>query len=687
MKRFMRTLALMLALVMVNAGLTALADASTGYNPDDFFTKRDLSGEWDAGKAATITLNGASAETDSNAVTVDGGAITVSEAGVYIVRGALDDGSIVVDVGDEDKVQLVLDGASITSSDSAAILVENADKVFVTLAEGTRNTLANGGAFDDEVVDAAIFAHDDLVINGAGSLTVDSPAGHGIVGKDDVKLVSGDVTVTAGGRGVDANDSLLVAGGSYVITAGKDAMRCKNDDADKGVLIVFDGTLTLTSGGGADNGAAHTDGMRGFGRPAASADEGSSSSTKGLKASGDLIILGGSITADCADDTLHTDADMTVYGGTLTLASGDDGMHANGTLTIEDGVIAIARSYEGIEGQAIVINSGDITVNASDDGLNAAGGNDASGYGFHDMFASQDGVSITINGGGIHVNASGDGIDSNGDLFVNGGSVVVSGPTNSGNGALDYNGTGAIAGGTVVAAGASGMAESFGSDSTQVSALVNLSGQAGAISVADAGGNVILTAEVEKSYDCVVVSCPQMAVGDTITVSNADGGVETELTSVSNGGMGGFGGRMGGNRMGGQMNGGMGNGTMNNGGMGGGRMNGAQDDHAGGRQNGQRKDQTSGQTDDPAEDQSGDAPELPEGAQPPEGMEPPEGDIQPPEGMEPPEGMQMPQGGFGGPFQGMPGGQAPQMPGGPNGQFPGNQPGQTADSADNASEP
>jgi len=144
-------------------------------------------------------------------------------------------------------------------------------------------------------------------------------------------------------------------------------------------------------------------------------------------------------------------------------------------------------------------------------------------------------VLIDISGGTLTVNAGGDGIDSNGDLVVTGGTVVVSGPVSNMNGALDYNGTAIISGGTVVAAGASGMGENFSETSTQAAFLVNLTGDAGEIRVCDAEGNVILAAEVEKSFGTVVISCPGLTVGETYTVTCGDSSVEITLTDIVTG--------------------------------------------------------------------------------------------------------------------------------------------------------
>ena len=101
-------------------------------------------------------------------------------------------------------MQIVLKGASVTSSNSAALYIKSADKVFVTLSAGTDNTLANGGSFaadGDTNIDGAVFAKDDITFNGNGSLTVTSSSGHGVVGKDDVKFAGGTYSITAAKHG------------------------------------------------------------------------------------------------------------------------------------------------------------------------------------------------------------------------------------------------------------------------------------------------------------------------------------------------------------------------------------------------------------------------------------------------------------------------------------------------------
>ena len=610
MKRAIRFIALLVAALLALAAVAGSGEGLGTRLPEigDYFTERDLSGEWDA-TATPIELTGDTAVCASHVVSVEGGTITIVDGGTYVLSGTLEDGCVIVDVKDDERVQLVLNGVSITSADSAAILVKQADKVFITLAEGTENALANGGSFADEAVGAVIFSDEDLSFNGTGSITISSPAGDGIDGKDDVKFASGTYVITAAGRGIDANDSVRIAGGSYTIVSGGDAIRAKHSSNESlGYVYIWDGIFELTAGGGAGEMKAQEFSAMGFaggfgrggmtrrdfegsedmtppefsgtegenmtppefsgtegkgmtppnfaegeaGMPGfpggmepdvggeSAEDEAASVSAKGIRASDDLIILGGSFDIDSLDDALHADGSVTIAGGSIEAASGDDGIHADATLSVLDGSVNITQSSEGLEGEVIAVSGGDIYVRASDDGLNASG---SSGEG--ETFAAQEGVLIDISGGTLYVNADGDGIDSNGDITISGGTVVVSGPENGANGSLDYNGTATVTGGTVIAAGASGMAENFSEGSTQAAFLVGLNGGAGTINVSDADGNEILSAELEKGYATVVVSSPELIVGETYTVASGEASAEITLTDTVTGadagGMGGMG--------------------------------------------------------------------------------------------------------------------------------------------------
>lgn len=248
-------------------------------------------------------------------------------------------------------------------------------------------------------------------------------------------------------------------------------------------------------------------------------------SVKGMKSESQMVLKEGTYTIDSEDDTLHSNGNLAISGGTYKLSSGDDGIHGDSNVTISGGNMEITKSYEGIEGLSIDITGGDISVLASDDGMNAAGGNDSSGFegaGFgKDQFASTEGAYICISGGTVCIDASGDGIDSNGDITVAGGETYLSGPVDGANGTLDYSGNGEVTGGIFVAAGSSAMAQNFSTSSSQGVIMVNLDTPQEAdtqISLISSEGTELLSWSSEKEYSSVIVSCPEIKEGETYTL-------------------------------------------------------------------------------------------------------------------------------------------------------------------------
>ncbi|MBR6684525.1 MAG: carbohydrate-binding domain-containing protein [Firmicutes bacterium] len=267
-------------------------------------------------------------------------------------------------------------------------------------------------------------------------------------------------------------------------------------------------------------------------------EEADSTSIKGLKASGSLLIEGGSFVIDSADDAIHSNMSVTIEGGSFEIASGDDGVHADEKLTINACTMKISESYEGLEAQDVVINGGDISLVASDDGLNAAGGTDSSGTGGRggDVFGpgmmggmSVGNGSITISGGNLYMEASGDGIDANGHIEMTGGYVVVCGPNKGDTATLDYDTTATISGGTFIGSGASGMAQTF-SDSSQGVIACSIGNQSAGstITLNDAGGNVIVEYEPPLDYAVFIYSSEEIVKGETytLTVGSLNGDVD-----------------------------------------------------------------------------------------------------------------------------------------------------------------
>lgn len=254
---------------------------------DDMFSDRDYDISYD--DAEDIILADGASSLDASGVEIDGDTITITKAGSYKLSGSLSDGQIIVDVADDEKVQLVLDGVDITNDDSAVIYVKNADKVFITTTDSD-NSLSVTGEFEEteDGVDAVIYAKDDITLNGAGTLNITCETSHGIVGKDDVKITSGTYNIEAAKKGIDANDSVRVADGEINITSGTDGIHVENTDDEtlgyfyaiggtfnieagydgidaSGEALIYDGEYNIVSGGGYENGAFHSGDMMGGG--------------------------------------------------------------------------------------------------------------------------------------------------------------------------------------------------------------------------------------------------------------------------------------------------------------------------------------------------------------------------------------------------------------------------------------
>ena len=300
------------------------------------FSDRDLAGSYDEAEAVAIMLEGESASCSSDAVSVDGGQIVIGAEGVYVVSGTLDDGQIIVNAGET-------------------------DKVFITLAEGTENRLANGGeyiAIDDNNIDAVIFAKTDLTLNGSGSLSIDAQAGHGVVSKDDLVIAGGSYTIAAASHGLSGKDSVAIASGNFVISSGKDGIHSENsDDLTLGTLYIASGSFDITSQGDAvsaqgelqidggdfelytGEGSASVemstgDDFGGMGGPfgwtdtgAQTQDDEDSVSQKGIKGESAFTISGGTLDLTCngnGDTAIDCDGSYANNGGEVSTNDGSE---------------------------------------------------------------------------------------------------------------------------------------------------------------------------------------------------------------------------------------------------------------------------------------------------------------------------------------------------------------------------
>lgn len=425
---------------------TGSSSSSTSVSTSDMFTKRDLDSSYDESKATKVKLS------DSKTTVSGDGAkyssengvntVTITKEGTYILSGKLN-GQIVVDTDKTAKVQIVLNGVTISSESTAAIQVKQADKVFLTLAKGSENTLTETGEFasdDSSTVDGVIFSKDDLTINGSGSLKITTENGHGIVSKDDLVIASGTIDITSSGHGLQGKDSVRIADGTITISSSNDGIHSENkDDSSLGFVYIKDGTIKISA----------------------------------------------------ADDGIHSGNNVTIDGGTITVTESSEGIEGQ-SIDINGGNVNVTSSDDGLNAASSSSSS-----DTSTQGFGGPGGGES----------VDENAYIKITGGEVYISAEGDGIDSNGNLEVSGGIVYVEGPSRGGNAALDFTGTGTISGGVVIATDNGSMLQSLTAQSGMNTVVLNASSSSvSEIVVKDSSGNVLGTLKPSKSFNNIIVS-------------------------------------------------------------------------------------------------------------------------------------------------------------------------------------
>ena len=525
--------------VFTQASPTNPVDLSFAQNDDAMFSGRDTRTEYDS--PMLIELQGTPATCDSQNVSISGSSLTIRAEGTYLVRGQLT-GALYVNAPELAKLQIVLDGVNIQNPTGAAVAILGGDKVFITLAPGSENELHGGERFTSlgaETVDGTFYSKQDVTFNGSGSLKITSPAGHAIVGNDDVVITGGSYALQAAEHGIDANDSVRLQSAALTITAGKDAIHVENNkDATRGFFYMHSGSLSATAeGDGIDasgyvqieggalvlttgGGVQPREGASSDGWSSPTASSTNAASAKGIKSARTVLIRGGEINLDCADDALHANDSVFLSGGTLTIRAGDDGIHADRYLTVSGGQVDIQQSYEGLEAQDVEICGGQTLLVSLDDGINAAGGADQSGLGGDDTFGGRDKGSVLLSGGSLYIRASGDGIDANGTLTMTGGLAAISSPTTGNTVILDYDQTCVISGGTLLGVGAQ---ETTRVPAAQGQGVLVMSAGAQAagsrIELLVAQDQVLLSYTPDMSYQTVLISTPSLQKGATYVVS------------------------------------------------------------------------------------------------------------------------------------------------------------------------
>ena len=517
---------------VTSAAAFASTDDLSAYDLE--YSNRDLDASYDATQATYITLadNASSAETNAHesasGVSISGNDVTITQAGTYVLKGSLTDGCVYVNIDKEEKCQLVLNGVSMNNSDGPCIYVMAADKTFITLADGTQNTLEDGSDYvpnEEEEPTATIFSKDDLTLNGTGALNITGNYRHAVRSKDDLVITGGAYVINAVEDALSGKDCLKICDGTFDITCGEDALKSTNDSEEgRGFVTIDGGDFTISAG----DDAVHAETL--------------------------MRITAGTVNVlTCYEG--YEGAVVRIDGGTTSIVSSDDGINAANGSSSEGGMPMGGGGRGGAGGPGA--GTGDI-----------AGASEAAGAGDDADAGAVPGVSegtsagastckVVVTGGTTYVSAGGDGVDSNGSVEVSGGELIVEGPTSNADSFFDYDSSATITGGTVLMVGSTGMAQSF-SGGTQAFAMASASGSAGqTVILQDAQGNEVASFAATKNFQVVLASAHAAAGGDTLTVKI--GSTETALTAsttATDSGFGAGGGAGGG--MGGDMGGGRG---------------------------------------------------------------------------------------------------------------------------------
>ena len=392
-----------------------------------------------AGTSATI-------ENNNGCVDVKEKSATITCPGAYYVTGEASDFQVVVNTPaaeNEGNTGIYLHNATIKSSNSP-ILVANADKTVLHLVKGTTNVVEDGNGNhvftkvngEQDTSKAAIYARDDLNIKGAGTLTVKGKFKNGIQCSNDLKIKNGNITVEAEENAIKGKGSLQISGGTLNLTAKKgDGLEsdeceeaqdgsCKNIVEGKGIIDIRGGSVTINAG---DDGIDAANFIR-ISDSTEAATLKVTATGKGLVAEKFIYVDGGkSDVKSTGDDALHTHWQILLNAGEVTVNAKDDGIHADSALYMKGSTINVVTANEGIEAYKIFAEGGITATFATNDGWNGAGGPKDPNAGGLSSF-SESGGHIVVSGGYHYISSKGnmiDVFDANGSGKMTGGVLIL----------------------------------------------------------------------------------------------------------------------------------------------------------------------------------------------------------------------------------------------------------------------
>ena len=451
-------------------------------------------------EAKTILLNDTSAEV-AKGISFENNTITISKSGAYSISGNSNGINILVDCDDE--VDLYLNGINMYNESKPCIYSKNSSKTFIIPMNNTENNLqdsSNGYETDEgEKLDAVIFSCSDLYFDGSGKINITANYKHAICGKDSIYLSNIDLESSSIKKGISSNDEIIINSGNYNI-ASVEGDCIHADDADKGNIIINDGTINI----------------------------------------------------DAADDGIHAENSFIINDGKINILNSKEGIEAH-TIDINGGDIILIANDDGINA-ADFSNNTEETFNPdkrNNDSFNPENNmnqppdkpeevpNNTNGQppeplnnsnnqqppmndNINPIFDVDESCYVHITGGNLDINANGDGIDSNGEIKITGGTIIAFGSNTGGNSVLDYGTKAIINKGNVLLYGSSGMIEPFteGNSNSIIIYLTNRINTEDTISVNNTSGEELISTKAKNSADCIIIGGDKFSKGEYILKIN-----------------------------------------------------------------------------------------------------------------------------------------------------------------------
>ncbi len=498
---------------------------------DFTFSNRDTEHTFSTEGAVTIELDNENTKINGNGAAIINGNIVIVNEGTYILSGKYTVGMLKIECTDTQKVQIVLNGAEISSPNSPAVYVKQADKVFFTLAKGTENKLVDGDKYTfmdgESEIDATLFSRADTAINGEGKLTVIGTNKHGIISKDDLVITGGDINVRSKKVAVTGKDCVKIGGGNITLNAGSDGIRSdNNNDADRGFVYISAGNIDITAakdgiqaenalridggnislkcGGGSQNNVeslASSDKQPEVLDPNNPSDEDKPESYKGIKADIDVIINGGTIVADTADVCLQADGSIIISGGAVKLSSGENAVSAGKAYLQQGGALYIVKAVNAIVATNALINGGETSIICSELGISAS-------------------ANAELRGGYVITDTGLSAISTADTLLVSGGTVLLNPPADESKPVITSPSV-AVSGGNLVALGNTAVSATDTAFQPAIESSFDKQNADTSVFVCDSKDNYLISFHSKRAYGNALISSPYLKAGTYTVYSGA----------------------------------------------------------------------------------------------------------------------------------------------------------------------